>query len=448
MASNAPPLPDAPESDSRTRLRVAVRDLATYVHRAGDLDLESFGRSSPVDAIRAHQKVQDSRGEDYRSEVSVGFVVTDDALALEISGRIDGVLESRAAASSWRRSRPRDGELDAVVERAEPTHWAQLKLYAYLYGREHGIGTLRLRLTYYQLDEETTRSVEEPAALDDLEVFFRDTVERYLDWAKRVASWRRLRDDSIRETAFPFPSYRDGQREMAVQVYRAIEQSGQLLVRAPTGIGKTLATLFPSLKSVGAGTAGRVVYLTARTTGRALAESALAELARSGLRAKSVTLTAKESICFNPERACNGEECDFARGFYDRIDDAVAEIFTDDDFTRERIERVARRHRVCPFELSLELALAADVLIGDYNYVFDPRVRLRRVFPDRGSDDVLLVDEAHHLLDRARDMYSAELRMQDVARARKAVDGRRHRALARSLDGLREALQEEKGRAP
>ena len=443
MASNAPPVPDELEKDSRPRLRVAVRDLATHVHRAGDLDLESFGRSSPVDAIRAHQKIQGSRGEAYRSEVTVGVVLEDDALVLDVSGRIDGVLEGESGVVVEEIKTTR-GELDAVVERSEPTHWAQLKLYAYLYGREHELDDLRIRLTYYQLDDETSRSVETAATLGELEQFFEDTVERYLAWAKRVASWRRLRDDSILETSFPFPAYREGQRAMAVQVYRAIEESGQLLVRAPTGIGKTLATLFPSLKSVGAGGAGRVVYLTARTTGRALAESALGELAKSGLRAKSVTLTAKESICFNPDRACNGEECDFARGFYDRIDGAVSELFSEDDFTRKRIERVARRHRVCPFELSLELALAADIVICDYNYVFDPRVRLRRLFADGSSADILLVDEAHHLLDRARDMYSAEVRLQDVVRARKAVDGRRHRALARSLSALREELEAEK----
>ena len=268
-------------------------------------------------------------------------------------------------------------------------------------------------------------------------------MSKFLDWARDLAVWRVQRDASIEELAFPHARYRPGQRELAVEVFRSIRDKERLLVQAPTGVGKTLATLYPSLKALASGALTRVFYLTARTTGRGLAERTLDELRRGGLRLRSLTLTAKEKICFNPDKACNGEECEFARGFYDRVDDAVAEGLGAESLTRSAVEALARAHRLCPFELSLELALGADVVICDYNYVFDPRAYLRRFFEEGDAEpSAFLVDEAHNLVDRARDMYSAELTKKPVRALRRALDRSRHPGLARALGELdRELLR-------
>ena len=434
----------------KKRLRVSVRGLVEHCLRSGDLNLESWGASSSSssgDAIRAHQKVQSSRGEDYRKEVSLAHFVENDDFVLEIRGRIDGVLtrETRVVIEEIKTTA---GDLDARAAQPgsfgfAPTHWGQLQVYAYIYALQNDLDEVDGRLTYYQLASGRTRELERHFTLTSLREMFDELVERYLGWAKRIEDWLAHRNDTIVSTEFPFPAYRPGQREMAVQVYRAIQEQGRLLVRAPTGIGKTQATIFPAIKALGEDRIEKIFYLTARTTGRALAEQAVRELRRSngrGLRLKSVTLTAKDKICFNPEKACNGDECEFARGFYDRIDAAVEELFTQDDFCRESIETVARAHRVCPFELSLELALWADLIVCDYNYVFDPRAYLRRFFADEGGSYAFLIDESHNLVDRAREMYSAELRKRDVLAVRRLVDRDRHRALHRSLNAINRAF--------
>lgn len=426
-------------------LRISVRGLVEHSLRSGDLNLESWGPSSPVDAIRAHQKVQASRGEGYCKEVTLKHVVENDDFVLEIGGRIDGVLTTPEGVVI-EEIKTTAGDLDARAAREEPTHWGQLQVYAYIYALQNELDAVDGRLTYYQLETGRTRELERRFTAVELGGIFDELVRRYLLWAARVEAWRRRRNASIAATAFPFPAYRRGQREMAVQVYRAIQEEERLLVRAPTGIGKTQATTFPALKALGEDRIDKIFYLTARTTGRALAEQALGELRGaegSELRVKSVTLTAKDKICFNPEKACNADECEFARGFYDRIEGAVEEVFLRDDFGRERIEAIARAHRVCPFELSLELALWADLVVCDYNYVFDPRTHLRRFFDDDSGRYAFLIDEAHNLVDRARDMYSAELRKQDVLEVRRTFDEeskKRHRALHRSLNAINRAF--------
>ena len=428
---------------------MSVRGLVEHCLRSGDLNLEFWGPSSPIDAIRAHQKLQSSRGEGYRKEVTLSHVVENDHFILEIGGRIDGVL-TQDAGVVIEEIKTTAGDLDARAAHEEPTHWGQLEVYAYIYALQNDLEQVDGRLTYYQLQSGQTRELERHYTIAALGEMFDELVARYLRWAQRIEDRHCERNDSIAATEFPFPAYRPGQRAMAVQVYRATQEQGRLLVRAPTGIGKTQATIFPAIKALGEDRIEKLFYLTARTTGRALAEQAVRELRAEnggGLRLKSVTLTAKDKICFNPEKACNGDECEFARGFYDRIDVAVEELFNQDDFCRENIEAVARAHRVCPFELSLELALWADLIVCDYNYVFDPRTYLRRFFAEEGGAYAFLVDESHNLLDRAREMYSAELHKRDVLNLRGLLAHGRHRALRRSLNAINRAFLDARERA-
>ena len=400
--------------------------------RAGDLSLEFAGPLRAVEGIRAHQKIQRSRPDSYRSETPVSHRAETDTLILEIRGRIDGVDASpdRVVVEEIKSTRR---PLAVLIRNENPVHWGQLKLYAYLYALTEKIQQVQTHLTYYQVDTGETRTVTRDFAFDDLEAFSTDLIQGFLEWLDMIGAWMADRDAGIQKLTFPFPEYRHGQREMAVTVYRTVRDRKQLLVQAPTGIGKTMAALFPALKAMAEGHISKWFYLTARTTGRMAAETALDTLRRHGLQFKSLTLTAKDKICPHPDIACDGESCPRAKGYYDRINPVLKLLFQEKSrFSREDIEAAAHAHEVCPFELSLDLSLWMDGIICDYNYAFDPRVHLRRFFAEEVGDYAFLVDEAHNLVDRAREMFSAELRKQTVLDLRNTVKPD-HPAVYRSL---------------
>ena len=404
----------------KRELKIAVRELIEHVFRSGDLVFEFLGSSRPIDGIRAHQKIQNSRPDTYRPEVSLSYQVETDRLRLIIGGRIDGVYDEpgRTVIEEIKTTTRNPNYFE---KNQQPIHWAQVKTYAYIYGRQQGLEEIVARLTYFQVDTGDVREYQLTFDILELEIFFKDLVAHYLEWAETIIDWSCRRDESIQDLDFPFATYRPGQRQMAVEAYRAMRDRSQLLVEAATGIGKTIAVLYPAVKSIGESVSQKIFYLTARTTGRIAAEKALDELRAKGLRLKSVTLTAKDKICFCPDSACNPEECEYARGHYDRINEAVTAIFAGDAFTREQIVAAARTYRVCPFEFSLDLSLWADCIICDYNYVFDPRVYLRRFFQEENGDYIFLIDEAHNLVDRSREMFSAEVFKQPVLDIRRQL---------------------------
>jgi len=404
----------------KRELHIAVRELVQHALLSGDLIMAFVGSTRSADAIRAHQKIQNARPDSYQAEVPVSRRIETDHLILTVSGRIDGIftLPDRVIIEEIKTT---SRSLDDCAQNQNPLHWGQAKTYAYMYAAGHDWNEIDVQLTYYQIGKGDLCECREHFAISALESFFNDLVARYLQWAETIADWCQLRDNSIHKLQFPFDSYRPGQRAMAVEVYRTIKNNGQLLIQAATGIGKTIATVFPSVKAIGEGLSKKIFYLTARTTGRAVAEKALDELRAGGLKIKSITLTAKEKICFSPDSACHPDECKFARGHYDRLNEALAYIFSRDAFTRDCIEQTAEHFQVCPFEFSLDLSLWADVIICDYNYAFDPRVFLRRFFQDENGEYTFLIDEAHNLVDRSREMFSAEIHKQPVLDVRRAV---------------------------
>ena len=305
---------------------------------------------------------------------------------------------------------------------AVSVHLAQAKCYAYIYGREHGLAQVRVRLTYCNIDTERVRYFHFEYPMEELAEWFEDMIRQYRKWADFRFAWQKLRTDSIKELSFPFP-YRKGQKELASYVYQTIYHRRKLFLEAPTGVGKTISTLFPAVKALGEKLAHRIFYLTAKTITRTVAEDALGLMRERGLRCKSITLTAKDKICFMEETECNPDYCPYAKGHFDRINEAVYELLTHvDNINREVIEDCARQHRVCPFELGLDVSLFADVVIGDYNYLFDPHVYLKRFFSEGVKEEyIFLIDEAHNLVDRGREMYSALLRKEDFLVLKKAV---------------------------
>ncbi len=305
----------------------------------------------------------------------------------------------------------------------QPVHWAQAKVYGFMLATQEHCDSIDIQLTYLHIDTQETLEIRRGFTRTELEAFFNATVTDYLEWACTLQAWQAHRDTTIKQLAFPFENYRAGQREFAVAVYRAIAGESRLFAQAPTGIGKTVATVFPALKALGQGKIAKIFYLTAKTVGRTVAQDTLVNLAASGLRAKVLTLTAKEKICFLERPDCRPEACEHARGYFDRVRPALSALFEHDRFDRSTIEAVAQAHRVCPFEFALFASLFADVIIADYNYAFDPRVYLRRFFEPPTDAYTFLVDEAHNLPDRAREMFSAELLLSDFADTRKLIKG-------------------------
>jgi len=398
-------------------LRLSVRELIAYTLRSGDLDMTTFGLSSPLDAIHAHQMIQKSRPREYSREVHVCHRIETDYFVLDLSGRIDGVYiyPDRVIIDEIKTTRK---DLNILVQQDDRYHWGQAKCYAYIYANQNYLEKIDVQLTYYHLGQHEKREVLRSFVIDELEQFFNALVSQYVEWARMIISWTDSRNASIEKLEFPFETFRLGQEQMLENTEAAIQQRGQLLVQAPTGIGKTMAVLVPSIKAIAQGHISQIFYLTARTTGRQAAEATLEILRARGLKLKSLSLTAKEKMCLNTDKVCNPDDCKYARGHFDRVNSALHDAFTRDSFSRDMVINLAERYRVCPFEFALELSLWVECIICDYNYVFDPDVYLRRFFEDGKEDYVLLVDEAHNLIDRAREMYSVELSMHQIQKLR------------------------------
>jgi DNA excision repair protein ERCC-2 len=420
---------------------VPVRELVEFVLRRGDLAVERqfVGSDRALAGIRGHQKLQRSRPPDYQTEVSVEEEIDAGEFILRIRGRIDGVL-------------PGKDEHETVLEEiktimgssnrvANPLHWAQAKIYGSIYARRLGITQLTLLLTYLYLETDAVTEFRESFRVEDLSVFFASTTEVYVAWLRAQHRWEQERNRSILDLGFPFPSYRPGQRELAVVAYRTVANGGRSFLAAPTGIGKTLSVLFPAVKALGEGRLEHIFYLTARTVGRTIAEKAVSDLRHSGLKLRSVTLTAKEKVCVREGRPCDALTCPLALGYYDRLRSALTEALGLEEITRAALEAVGQKHQVCPFELSLDTAVWADLVICDYNYVFDPQAYLRRFFEEESGDYAFLVDEAHNLVDRARDMFSADLDGREIQEIQRAVKSAAPRC-ARALNKLHKALRE------
>ncbi|MBB6675221.1 helicase C-terminal domain-containing protein [Cohnella nanjingensis] len=410
---------------------IAVRPLVEYAFLSGSLDDRFRTATSLTEGTKAHQRVQSQYGELDQKEVYMRAEIPCGNLLFAVDGRCDGLLFADEGYIIEEIKSTR-GDLAAIAEETYPVHWAQAYCYAYMYAKANGLERMRVRLTYVQVETGEDRRYERAVPFAELERLLADVVEKYAPYARMLHAHRRARDESIAELAFPFERYRAGQRRLAGAVFRSIEAGHSLFARAPTGIGKTMSTLYPAVKAIGQGTLQHLFYLTARTTTRTAAEEAIARMRDRGLRMHAVTITAKEKICFQDEVACSPDRCPFADGYYDRVNGAVLNMLTEETtMSREVIERYARKHRVCPFEFSLDAAYAADAIICDYNYVFDPRISLKRLAGERKADTALLVDEAHNLVDRAREMYSAVLKKRgflEVQRAYKGVNASVHQA--------------------
>lgn len=382
-------------------------------------------------------------GSGYQAEVTLKYQILLEDIPVSVEGRADGIWtdenrEEPLVVIDEIKGTYRDlSRMEAPVE----AHLAQAKCYAYIYGQQHGQMRMGVRMIYADLETEELRYFEETYTMEELSGWFRDLMAEYGKWVSFESLWQERRAESLKKLIFPF-DYREGQKDLAVSVYRTIARKKRLFIQAPTGVGKTLSVLFPALKAMGEGLASRIFYLTARTITRIVAVDALDLLRQQGMELKTVVLTAKEKLCVCEKPECDPDHCPRAKGHFDRINQAVYELWTTgpDACTREVILESAERYQVCPFELSLDLAVWVDTLICDYNYVFDPNVSLKRFFADGVREDYLfLIDEAHNLVERGREMYSASLEKEAFLQMKKLLRGKRE-GLTKALDGCNRYL--------
>lgn len=408
-------------------IRISVRNLVEFILKSGDIDNRTsagMDKDAMLAGAKIHRKIQRNMGPEYHAEVPLRIQIPCSEFVIQVEGRADGVIVSE-----------KNSETEVLIDEIkcvlrnfdhleEPIgiHLAQAMCYAYIYASQNEKKRIGVQMTYCHLDTEEIRRFKREFTIEELRQWFEDLIRKYEKWARFQIEWSKKRNESIKKTEFPF-SYRKGQRDIAAAVYRTILRGKKLFIQAPTGVGKTISTVFPAVKAVGEELGDKIFYLTAKTIARTAAEHAFRAMLSDGLRLKTITLTAKEKICFCKETVCNPDSCYYAKGHFDRVNDAVYDILmNDDEISREAIQKQAEKFRVCPFELSLDISVWADAVICDYNYVFDPNAHLRRFFSDSGQGKyIFLIDEAHNLVERGREMYSAVLYKEDFLELRKEI---------------------------
>ena len=404
-------------------IRISVRNLVEFILREGDIDNRTGGGQDPENmqmGSRIHRKIQRQMGSDYQAEVPLKTEIVCDGFTLKIEGRADGLIHTKEQVMVDE-IKGVLRELDRVQEPAG-IHLAQAKCYASMVAEQEGADEIGVQMTYCQMETEEVKRFQYSYQSNELKVWFDEVIRQYEKWAKFQIEWRKARNASIKGIEFPFP-YRKGQRELAVSVYRTILRKKKLFIQAPTGVGKTISTVFPAVKAVGEELGEKIFYLTAKTITRTVAEQAFETLREQNLKFKVITLTAKEKICFCEETICNPDVCPYAKGHFDRVNDAVYELLTStDEMSREVLEEQARKWNVCPFEMALDVSQWVDAVICDYNYVFDPNAHLKRFFGDGVKGEYLfLIDEAHNLVERGRTMYSSSICKEDFLKIKKLV---------------------------
>jgi len=414
---------------------ISVRELAAFCHRRGDLDARFGPGPTAAEGVRGHRELAAARGPDYLAEYPLELTRRLGDLTLRLRGRADGYLPSLPMVEEIKTCRIDPARLPADLSRL---HLAQAQLYAAMLAAAEGFPHVQVRLTWYQLDRREEHSLDQRYSAAELAEFLDRSLVCYADWLRQRLLHKARRDASIRALAFPFKAYRQGQREVAELVYKCVHGGGQLMLEAPTGLGKTAAVLYPALKGLAYDCHEHVAFCTAKHSGRDAARDTLARFAADGLIATTLTLTAKERICFSPGHACRADDCHYARGYYDKLAAAREEALGLSALDQPAVEALARRHALCPYQLGLDLLPWVDVAIVDQHHVFSLHAAVSGLAAQSAARWSVLVDEAHNLPGRARGMYSATL-PGDFTAAREVLRGPPRRALA-ALEQTRRSL--------
>lgn len=427
----------------KPRVRISVRNLVEFILRSGDLD-NSSGTSGDKEAMlkggRLHRKIQRSMKGDYQAEVSLKKESEYDDVVIQVEGRADGIFTEDGAVYIDE-IKGTYGNVQAM-DMPIPVHRAQAMCYGLIWGEKEGISEIHIQMTYAHLETEETRRFREDFSIEELKGWYQKLLDAYHKWIAYSLNWKKERNASMKDLQFPFP-YREGQRDIVSGVYHTVSSGKTLFVQAPTGVGKTMSAIFPSVRAIGEGKGETLFYLTAKTITGTVAQEAFHILREKGLKFKVTAITAKEKLCFQDTPECTPEKCPYAKGHFDRVNDAVYELWTTEEvYSREVIRAHAEKWQVCPFEMCLDLSIWVDGIICDYNYVFDPNVHLKRFFGENISGDhIFLIDEAHNLVERGREMYSAGISRQSLVALRKKIR-KRFSKLARTLDKANRQMME------
>lgn len=409
------------------QFKESVRGIVEYVLKGGSLDDRFVSRGRALEGTIAHGKLQRDNEkvyQDYEKEVILKHEFLVNNISLIIEGRADGIIkENGKIIIEEIKSTYKD--LSYINFDYNLLHWAQGKFYGYIYCVDNNIDEIDIRLSYFNINNDEVRSFDKTYNICELEQFVYSLVNKYLEIIVIKEEFNKIKNESIRLLSFPFSSYRKGQRELAVNCFNTIKQNGILFAQAPTGIGKTISTIFPALKSIGENRGEKIVYLTAKTITRTVAQEAYLKLYDKGLKFKVVTITAKEKICLNNEVKCNPDDCIYAKDYFTKINKVIASLIKKDDkFFEDDIIEYAKMYNICPFQLSLDLSEWCDGIICDYNYAFDPTVKLKRIFEERNEKNILLIDEAHNLVSRARNIYSCQIEKSKIVNVNKVIKGK------------------------
>ncbi len=415
------------------KIEKSVKDVVSYVYQAGDLNLEYFQANRAQYGTQAHQHLQKKYPKE-ACEVYIEQTFSYDGHDITLSGRMD-VLTKQGDEVIIGEIKSTTRRLDKIVENDRPVHYAQAKCYGYLYLLKHKeLKKITIQLIYCDLTGTYTRTFDQVYTFEELQSFVQQTLKVYLAWYLILLAGMQDKLKTKNILNFPFGEFRQYQRELSGTVYHCIQHQKNLLLRAPTGIGKTMGTLFPAIKALRQ-QEQKIFYLTAKTIGRDVAQKAVSICHDHGFKGRAVTLTAKEKICFQEEVLCDPTVCPYAKDFFNKINNATKALYTEEVlYSRETIEKYAKKYEVCPFEYSLMMASFSDIIIADYNYMFDPRAYLRRFF-DEPSTHIALVDEAHNIYDRACEMYTASLIKEPISELHRLFKGRDMK-LSKALSAL------------
>ena len=422
---------------------VSVRTLCEFTSKRGDLDLRFTPSPTAQEGMAGHQYVTGRRGAGYETEISL----RGEFGPLVVRGRADGY---DPALRRLEEIKTRRGDLSRQPANHRALHWAQAKVYGWLFCQARRLSELDLALVYFDLGTQEETTFVETHSAESLRAFFESRCTEFLAWTEQELTHRIGRDRALAALAFPHQGFRAGQRELAQAVYRGATSGRCVLAQAPTGIGKTIATTFALLKAAPTQGLDKVVYLTAKSTGRRMALESAARLQESDFRPRLrvVELTARDKACEHPDKACHGDACPLARGFYDRLPAARADAIASGFMDAAALRRIARQHAVCPYYFAQEQARWADLIVGDYNYWFDGSAMLYAMALCNEWRVGVLADEAHNLVERARAMYSASLGQASLQSARESAAGEVRKALdkvQRGWSSLRKAVAQTEG---
>ena len=426
--------------------KIAIKELAYFLCKNGDLTIDTFQNKDDLDGKKAHKYVQDQYGDNGISEVYIKREINIYGKDYLLHGFIDGVLKENNKIII-EEIKSLTEELDLINLDDHKEHLAQAKLYSYLFMLNNDLEEINVRLTYINLLDYSLKSFNQIYNLDELEEFTFKLLEEYINFLNLIEKNNSMRQKTIEEIKFPYEKERMGQRTLMGNVYHTLKDEKILYAIAPTGIGKTMATIFPALKTLNKN--DKLFYTTAKGSGKNAPLEAMKLLEKKGLICKTINIVAKNKICNQKVAHCNPDECPFALGYYDRLKDGIKEIYENYNiFDSDVIEKITNKHKLCAFEFSLYLSYYADVIIADYNYVFDPHAHLIRYFDDDTYNPKVLVDEAHNLISRSKDMYSSLIKEEDIRHLRKITVGLEKsirsdcNALIKKFDYYHEKLRE------